>query len=220
MANINQYCRELENVLKEQVGIRVTIKPIPIRQIIVTNPDYINFLIQTYGLSQAQLDSDVFRIGIGRKLSKDDSDIYNEVGDLIEKPEIDESGILCPLGILMFFEDVLYEKGGDVQILATSYHFQTAPPTDYHPLYVRFEFDPIVTTGAARDFNKKPIFHYHFSNYELAHTQCHFPAGHFELPNHYPFNTEELSLHFRPPVAPNLKSFISLLNNANLIASP
>jgi hypothetical protein len=216
MPNINQYCIALCDLLADQLNVHQPIHPRPLGGVLVTNPDYAEALIATYGLSQPELYDCVFRIGVGRKLSKDDSDIYDEYGDLIERPTVDERGILCPQGILMFYEDVLYRKGRDVRILVASYHFQTAPQNDRHPLYVRFEFDPLIE-NPPRDFATKPIFHYHFSNYHQFHKRCHFPAGHFEVSDRYPFARKESQQHFAPPPVPKLESFLRLLAGAGLI---
>ena len=216
MPNINQYCQAIERVLANQLGIRSRISRHPIHKVIVTNPDYAEFLIATYGLSQRELYECIFRIGVGRKLSESDSEVYDTYGDLIERPTVDECGILCPKGILMFYEDVLYQPGRNINILAASYHFQTAPRDGRYPLYVRFEFDPLVATPP-RNFVAKPIFHYHFSDYHLFHKSCHFPAGHFEVFDCYPFVHEDPQRHFRPPNIPDLESFIQLLIDAGLI---
>ena len=215
MPTINQYCRALERVLADQLGVRWTIPPRPIHGAAVTAPDSVDFLTYTYGLSLRDLDN-VYRIGIGRKLSENDSLIYDDLS--VERPKVDEElgGILCPLGILSFYEDVFYQRGRDTNILTASYHFQTAPQNGRHPLYVRFEFDPLVA-NPPRDFAAKPIFHYHFSNYRLFHKSCHFPAGHFEVPNHYPFNHRETQQFFRPPDVLTLETFLQLLVSAGLI---
>jgi len=216
MPNINQHCRALERVLADQLGVRWTIPPRPIREAVLTAPDFLGFLANTYGLSLGDLDNNVFRIGIGRKLSENASLIYDDLS--VEQPEVNQElgGILCPSGILSFYEDVFYQRGRDINILAASYHFQTAPQNSRHPLYVRFEFDPLVA-NSPHDFITKPIFHYHFSNYDLFHKHCHFPAGHFEVPNRYPFNHAELEQIFSPPSIPNLETFLQLLISAGLI---
>jgi hypothetical protein len=215
MVNINQYRSELERVLADQLGVRWTIPLRPIREVAVTAPDSLVFLTDTYGLSPRDLDN-VYRIGVGRKLSENDSLVYDDLS--VEQPSVNEElgGILCPSGILSFYEDVLYPRGGDTNILTASYHFQTAPQNDRHPLYVRFEFDPLVA-NPPRDFVAKPIFHYYFSNYHLFHKGCHFPAGHFEVPNHYPFNHQEPQQLFRPPDVLTLETFLQLLVSAGLV---
>jgi len=216
MPKINQYCRALEGVLSHWLGIRWRIDPRPIHEVAVTAPDFLDFLADTYDLSPRDLD-DVYRIGIGRKLREADSQVYNDTS--IDRPGVNETlgGILCPLGIISFYEDVFYRKGMDVSILTASYHFQTAPQNSRHPLYVRFEFDPLVE-NPPRDFAAKPIFHYHFSNYHQFHKRCHFPAGHFEVPDRCPFAREESQQHFVPPPVPRLESFLRLLVSAKLIA--
>jgi len=218
MATINQYRSRLEKVLNDQLGVCWTIPLRPIRGAAVTAPDSLDFLTSTYGLSLRDLDN-VYRIGIGRKLRENDSLIYDDLP--VEQPEVDQElgGILCPSGILSFYEDVFYQRGRDISILAASYHFQTAPQNSRHPLYVRFEFDPLVA-NPPHDFITKPIFHYHFSNYDLFHKHCHFPAGHFEVPNRHHFNYEELEQIFSspsPPSVPNLETFLQLLISAGLI---
>lgn len=211
MANLNQYCSRIERILKDNLGINLTL-PRP-KVSFATTPDFSRNLIDTYGLSKRELDS-VYRIGLGRKISEIDSEIYNEM--FIDEITIhEELGILCPLGILTFYEDLFYKPGSDVKILAASYHFQTAPQNNNRPLYVRFEFDPIMTDY--RDFIAKPIFHYHFSNYDSFHKHCHFPAGHFSMPNAYPSEHVEVQKHFQSHNAPDLQNFLKLLIDAELI---
>jgi hypothetical protein len=213
VVNINQYTQELDGVLSNYLSINTYHFPaLPLYPLLTTNPVYATALTATYGLSITELRESVYRIGIGSKLSEIDSDIFEQYEGLIDKPEVGDLGILCPKGILTFYEDVLYRRSRDVRLLAASYHFQTAPQTAKHPLYVRFEFDPILPGPA------KPVFHYHFSNYDWFHKSCHFPAGHFEVSNRYPFSNEKIRQIFIPPAAPNLESFVQLLLDAGLIA--
>jgi len=214
MPTINKYCRDLDKVLDDWLGIHWTFHPRPLHDVAYTTPDLAVSLATTYGLSMRDLDS-VYRIGIGRKLGEADSLVYDDRS--VERPEMDEElGVLCPSGILSFYEDVLYRKSRDVHVLAASYHFQTAPQNGRHPLYVRFEFDPLVA-DPPRDFVAKPIFHYHFSNYDLFHKQCHFPAGHFAVPDGYPLDHEGPQESFRPPTVLNLESFLHLLAGAGVL---
>jgi len=219
MSIIQQYQTRLTKVLTSSLSINENdihgrLGPRSIRSITVTNPNYLDFLNQTYSFTSKQFDS-VYRFGIGHKLSKSDSyDIYDEFEGLIERPEIDECGILCPRGILTFYEDVLCESR-KAYILAASYHFQTMPLSDPGPLYIRFEFDPLATSN--RDFERKSVFHYHFSNYDLFE-KCHFPAGCFEVENFYIFSDPESKKYFSDiPDTINLERFLHLLIEAKLI---
>lgn len=217
MSTLNQYRTQLESALYRWLNINLTISPRPMHEITVTTPNLLDSLMETYGLSYSDLQY-TYRLGVGRKLSMDDSFVFQDM--TIEKPKVAEAygGIICPLGILSFYEDIFYQKkgGGDVKILAASYHFQTAPQNENHPLYIRFEFDPFVT-NPPRNFEEKPIFHYHFSNYDLFHKHCHFSAGHFNLSDSFPFHHADPQQYFKLRDAPSLESFLKLLDSAELI---
>ncbi len=231
MPNVGQYRDRLTAVLHNYLGPQVG--PVRIREIaevVRTTPNYIEDLKKTYGLSSIEVYESVFRVGLGKKVGRDDSGFYGDDGELdgIEiLPLYDEERnvIVCPRGIFVFYEDVFYRRGRDgVQLLAASYHFQTAYQIGPHPLYARFEFDPLSVApqdAAAnpRDFDAKPVFHYHFSNYDLFHKHCHFPAGYFTVPYAYPSQDRDVEEHFRPRDAPGLATFLELLKNTELIPS-
>jgi hypothetical protein len=209
MPTLQQYRSKLEKVLYDQLGIRYTL-PLPTIHEVAVTPDFRDSLIATYGLSLGDLDR-VHRVGIGRKLREADSRIYDDM--TFERPVVDEErgGILCPLGILNFSEYVLYLRSRDVNILAASYHFQTLSQDSRRPLYVRFEFDPLITDPP------KPVFHYHFSNYHLFHKHCHFPAGYFKVPDFYPFAHQDQRRNLMVPTVLDLESFLKLLISAGLV---
>jgi hypothetical protein len=211
MAKFNQYIIRLNSYINEKLRIRYNLYAKPINDIMGTVGYLEDSLLKTYGLSRRDFEN-IYRIGIGRKLSLEDSNIFEEIE--IDEIVIDENlGIICPTGIISFYEDIFCPKGGEVALLASSYHFQTSGRAMGKPLYLRFEFDPLIMPN--RDYNKKPIFHYHFSNYDYFEHH-HFPAGHFQVENHYALN-KPASDYFAPNNAVNLESFLQTLKDMKLI---
>jgi hypothetical protein len=224
MLNINQHSTQLVQQLGSYVpSYRHTLlTPRPIEDVIEAPPIYRVALAQTYGLSSREVRERVYRIGIGTKLNERDSDIYEEFGlEEFNDPQLMDQGIVFRTGILAFYQDIHYAHRGSVQVLAASYHFQTPRQTTLalndRPLYARFEFDPLEMPDTPRDFIQKPIFHYHFSNYETFHQGCHFPAGHFNADNFYTIQDTSAQRHFVPPPVPDLGRFLDLLSNAGLL---
>lgn len=224
----NPYPRQaqLEQILREHIGATIQVPARSIREVTRTTPNYIDALITTFGLSQGDLDSRVFRIGLGQKLSERDSDIYDDIDEDDLRQRVDQHlGIVFPRGMLVFHEDIFCSQRDEPRILAASYHFQTRPwVDDQRPLYVRFEFDPLMTpdyvTGdARRDFVRKPIFHYHFSNYALFHKDAHFPAGVFAVPSQRQPDHREVQAQLQKQHELGLREFLVLLKRAGLITA-
>jgi hypothetical protein len=228
MSTLNQYLQLLGNLLRRYLSLspsETQISPKLLGLSSTVTQTYLDSLAKTYSLSIPEMRDSVYRVGVGKKLSKDDTAaVIDSYGDLRDRPfRDDDYGIILPRGILVFYEDILYRKGQSINVLATSYHFQYDPSEEGNPLYFRFEFDPLQefdasTSSPIRDFKRKPIFHYHFSNYAILHKHCHFPAGIFDLEKCLSFSDPKVEVEIsNHPQIPNLETFLSLLKETKVI---
>lgn len=220
MPKLDEYCHRLGQVLRDRFGLSPHTpppRPISLRQFSTTIPNYVDGLCRTFNLSRRAAFEDVYRIGYGNKLTCDDSEWLMEVAGSLSGAVVDERGILCPSGIFVFYHDVLSPRRQDVQLLAASYHFQTGVQAGGTPLYVRFEFDPAGPRDAAGGFRTKPVFHYHFSNYNVFPEGCHFPGGVFDVPDCGPICDENVNQHLQSATTIDLDRFLSILIEAGLI---